>query len=239
MGDSSTIVTETDPSYLEEVVSDLKDPVPDTSVVPIPVADTVVVQASDTVPPAAAAQQEPGFTLDLGTVKLVYSGIDAKEYKKQDPKTQNGLSYALTSGKLSDSKLLVYGARNVKVRQRYQSSLQIKGSPGKLDLPGYYTSDWVNLEAKPSGGAQSFAFPGIGQPVFIAWGAAKIRSEAEAALKKQRVSARTLQAWRKELQKVKSTKTAPCAILLQNVQWQISGTDEQGKAFQRTVRMEP
>lgn len=242
LGDSATIVTETDSTYLEELVPDFKEPVEAEEPVIVTAKDTPLVAplapAADAVK-SVDAKQETGFTLDLGTVKLVYTGIDTKEYKKQDPKTQNGLSYAVTTGKLSNSKLLVYGAKNVKVRQRYQSSLQIKGSLGKLDLPGYYTSEWISLDEKASGKAPSFTFPGIANPTFINWSAAKIRSTAEAALKKQRISSKNLQSWRKDLKKVRSTKSSPCDIVLQNVQWQISGTDEKGKAFQRTIRMEP
>src|SRR5690606_36286169 len=149
LGDSSTIVTETDSAYLQEVVADFKEPVPETGLepeAPAPKADTAKTIQEIT---KATLPEIKGFLLDSGTASAVFANIETREFRKQNPATSDGLSYAITSGKLSQ--LQVSGVKELKVRQRYQSALLIKGRKGTLELPGYYTSTWETLNGKQSG----------------------------------------------------------------------------------------
>ncbi len=237
MGDSSTIVTETDPKYLRDMVADI-DIKPNTADTE-PVAATTATPAKTEVKAEEPkpATVEKGFEIDCGSYKIVLAGVGAKEYKKQNAASASGLSYALTSGNINSSKLIVTGdVKNLAVKQRYQSQLILDGSQGKVALTdlGLFTSGWNTV--KVSGNSAPVA--GLNGLQFSSVNNNKIKNAADRALRKSKASSKTIQAWMKDIRKVNKAGDSPSEIVLNNVQWQISGTDKSGKSFTKTVRMD-
>lgn len=238
LGDSSTIVTETDSQYLVNLVTDLElkpatslqESNPATPVQP----DTVKAAVAE--PVAAKTDIASGFSINFDGVKIVWSGLGAKELKPQNPQQQNSLSYLLQSGKLPQSKMIFYGVKNVTVKQRYQSSLILQSPSGKVDLKGlgFYTAPWTELKGKE----YSYALSSLGDPTYMEVSKARIRREAETVLRNKRTKNSLIQDWVREINKAKSVQQKPYEILLENVQWQISGTDDQGKTFQKNIRID-
>jgi len=239
LGDSSTIITETDSQYL-------KDDVPDIAPRRAQPADTPhqapqkAAPAKDSTPVARQEPEAAGQGIDFGGAKVVLAGLKLKEPRRQNPVQESGLTYSLQSGRLGASKLIVYGGRNVTVKQRYQSRLVLKSSLGTVDLRelGLYTSGWANLSAGRSGDAQSFALTGLNNVGFAQVNNNKIKNAADRELRKRRTNSRTIQSWMKEIRRTRSANDEPCEIQLDNVQWQISGTDEKGKSFHKTIRID-
>lgn len=235
MGDSSTIVTETDPKYLRDMVADIEIKPGNTAPDATPVAEPAKPEVKTE--EAKPAPLEKGFEIDCGNYKIVLAGIDAKEYKKQNAATASGLSYALTSGNVSNSKLIVSGdVKNLAVKQRYQSQLILDGSQGKVALTdlGLFTSGWNTV--KVSGNSAPVA--GLSGLQFSSVNNSKIKNAADKALRKSKASSKTIQASMKDIRKVNKAGDSPSEIVLNNVQWQISGTDKSGKSFTKTVRMD-
>lgn len=232
LGDSASIVTESDTQYLRDEVLDIE---------PKRLAEQAAA------PPAKAAPEAPkppvkeeGATIDLGTVKIVLPGIQLRERKGQNAERESSLSYTLTSGKPENTKLLVYGAGKVTIRQRYQSRLMLKSSLGSVDLRdlGLYTSGWDNLKVTDNNKAQQATLSSLDRLGFARVTNSKIKNAADRELRKRRTNSRTIRNWMKEIQRTRSATDKPCEIILDNVQWQISGTDDKGKDFRKSIRVD-
>ena len=244
LGDSASIVTEKDSQYLKDEVMDIEPRrirEVDTAV-PVPQAkETTTLPAKDTA--VAVKQHQPeeaGQSIDFGGAKVVLAGLKLKEPRRQNTVQEDGLSYTLNSGNLGASKLVVYGAKNITIKQRYQSKLVLKSSLGTVDLRdlGLYTSGWNNVSGSNAGSTQSFALNGLNHIAYAQVNNNKIKNAADHELRKRRTNSRTIQSWMKEIKRVRSGNDKPCEIILDNVQWQISGTDEKGKPFRKTIRVD-
>ncbi len=191
----------------------------------------------------AAVKQEaavPGFTIDFGDALLVLAGLDAGQPKRQDPQRQNDLSYSLRSGEPGKGKLVFYNAKNVTVKQRYQSRLLLKSPIGTVDLRdlGLYTSGWNTVPAAAKGNTQSFDLNALLRPSFSQVNNNKVKNAADRELRKRRAGSKTIQSWLKEIRNIRGANDKPCEIELDNVQFQISGTDAKGKPFRKNIRID-
>ncbi|WP_118975807.1 hypothetical protein [Taibaiella koreensis] len=242
LGDSGTIITETDSQYLKDDVLDIE---PRHQQQEAPKAapgehQKVATPAKDTTPVTRQQPEAAGQGIDLGGARLVLAGLKLKEPRRQNPVQETSLTYSLQSGKLGASKLIVYGGKNITVKQRYQSRLLLKSELGTVDLRelGLYTSAWTNISAGHNGDAQSFSLSTLNNAGFSQVNNNKIKNAADRELRKRRTNSRTIQSWMKEIHRTRSANDEPCEIELDNVQWQISGTDEKGKPFHKTIRVD-
>ncbi len=240
LGDSATIVTEKDSQFLRDMVMDIQpanNPEPEK-----PVKDTVKKQpARDTA--TAAVKQEAtatGLAVDFGGTKMVLNGMDATQPRRQNAEKENELSFSLRSGDPGKGKLVFYNAKNVTVKQRYQSRLLLKSPLGTVDLRdlGLYTSGWNTVAASNKGNTQSFDLDALSRPAFSQVNNNKIKNAADHELRKRRAGSKTIQSWMKEIRGIRNANDKPCDIELDNVQWQVSGTDTQGKPFRKTIRID-
>jgi len=245
LGDSSTIVTERDSQYLKDDILDFE---PKNTVATAEAAkpDTVVKAAAPAEKPEEPVKPSPkfaeaaGYGISFGNVKIVFEGIGANDAGRQNAEKQDGLSYVVKSGKLAGAKIHVYGAKDVTIRQRYQSRLALNSSLGTVDLRnlGLYTTGWKNVNASRSGAEYVFALTDLNRIAFSNVNNAKIKNAADKELRNRRSSKRTIQNWMKEIGNVRSANDNPCDIILDNLQLQVSGTGTDGKAFRKNIRMD-
>lgn len=242
LGDTSTIITEKDSQYLKDEVMDLvpSQKAASEANVAVPAKEKPAALADMPKTAATSEQTISGQTISFGDTKIVFAGIQAKDARRQNADRDAGLTYALQSGNPAASKLYVYGAKNVTVKQRYQSRLMLKSNLGSVDLRdlGLYTSGWNTVQAAQSGGSTSFSLNSLNNIAYAQVNNNKIKNAADRELRKRRTNSRTIQSWMKEIRKVRDASDNPCDIILDNVQWQISGTDAKGKAFQKNIRMD-
>lgn len=240
LGDSGTIITETDSQYLKDDVMDIEPRRQQVADTPKAAPAPEKPAARDTTTVSKREPEEAGEGIDLGGAKIVLTGLKLKEPRRQNATQESSLTYSLQSGRLAAAKLVVYGGKNVTVKQRYQSRLQLKSSLGTVDLRelGLYTSGWNNVAAGRSGNAPSFALTALNNIDFAQMNNNKIKNAADRELRKRRTNSRTIQSWMKEIRKTRSADDDPCEIQLDNVQWQISGTDEKGKSFHKNIRID-
>lgn len=240
LGDSSTIVTEKDSQYLKDDVMDL---VPsqrlniDTAVA-VPKKNKEVVARDTAI--SSGEQTVAGHTIAFGDAKIVMAGLQAKDARKQNAEREDGLTYSLRSGNIASSKLYIYGVKNATIKQRYQSRLMLKSGLGSVDLRelGLYTSGWSTIPASQSGTTATINLNSLNNIGFSQVNNNKIKNAADRELRKRRTNSRTIQSWMKEIKRVRNANDEPCDIILDNVQWQISGTDAKGKAFHKTIRID-
>lgn len=236
LGDSSMIVTETDSQYLKNDVLD---------VAPVSIAsrvDTAAVAepARPVAEPAPvqepAAQPAPGsFAIDFGKVRLTLAGAKLKDGRKQQPEKDHGLTYVGKADEMARARIQVQGAKEIKIRQRYQSRVEVRTDMGTLDLRnmGLYTSSWSDLK-----GNNSYALNMLSSPGYKDVNQQKIRAAAEKELKRRKTSSRSAQTWLNSIKGMRNADDKPGVVVLDNVQWQISGTDAAGNRFHKNIRVD-
>lgn len=244
LGDSSTIVTEADSSYLNDQVTDIEpqqllqpsSPAQDSLV---PKTASVTKERESVTPTSPVpAQRDNGFLIDFGQgVQVSFLGIKTRSFQQQNPEKDAGVSYAVTSGDLSKSSLNISGLKNVKVRQRYQSSLLLKSEGEVLSLEnlGNYLSDWQGL----SGNGKIYNLKSLQNVRFKPVGHNTIQNGVRHSARSSRLSRQKTNFWLDAIRKTRSANDEPCQIKLDNVQWQISGETASGRNFHKTIRLEP
>ena len=243
LGDSSTIVTEKDSQYLRDMVMDIQPVTAPQKEETTPAKDTAAKKQPLKDTATAAGRQEatvPGLAIDFGDAKVVLAGLDAAQPKRQDPQRESDLSYSLRSGEPGNGKLVFYNAKNVTVKQRYQTRLLLKSELGTVDLRelGLYTSGWNTVPAAAKGNTQSFDLNALLRPSFSQVNNNKVKNAADRELRKRRAGSKTIQSWLKEIRSIRDANDKPCEIELDNVQFQISGTDAKGKPFRKNIRID-
>jgi len=249
LGDSSKIVTETNPENLKNVVNDVEY-----NTVTKEVATPVVAPKTDTIaqtpPPKVASEpvaEKPtsvvatsnsanNFTLNIGNnTQLVFSGISTKEFKKQDPATSNDLSYLVTAGDIQKMTISVTNGKIKTIQQRYQSTvgLIVEDNVFALKSLGTKTSDWASQK-----GNGAYKFTESGKLIFNTVSAQKLKDAAQKMLQQKRYKSTVINTFLNKIGSKANPNSDPFKVIAQNYQFQIEGTDSKGKAFTKIVRLD-
>jgi hypothetical protein len=237
LGDSSTIVTETDPEALRDLVPDLQ-PVIHTEQtagqeLAAPPADTATR-------PAEAAKPQPGdgLTVAFKEVTLFIPGIKTRSYGRADLQKARSATYELTDGKLAGARMQASGGTVSKVSQRYETMIVLKHGSEQLPLEslGKYTSAWQAL--RESGNAYAIAGLEPSKLGFKQVSATAIRNAVQQAARKQRLNRKETQEWTAAARNVRSASQAPADVILRSVSWRVEGKDAAGKAFTKELRID-
>lgn len=231
-GDSSMIVTETDPKYLNDNVADFRPkPAPIAKDSSLPAAGTAVAPPTTTpepqqTPEAPPASVSKGIQIDIPGV--VGSEIDWAK--------KRGVSVSVDEGALKGKSLIVSGLSDVKVQQREQSVVMLRlrrQGLVKLSLPGDYSA-WENLKGK--NGRFSIEQNRAKYDGRISSGS--LRSAAQRAAKSMRLNRRDTDELIRSLRNVRSADQRPLEPAIQSVIWRIDGKDPDGKSVHRELRVD-
>jgi hypothetical protein len=244
LGDSSSIVTETNPEKLKDLVTELepaipaaesKDNAPATaqSVAPPKTADTAkkTVESKPTPPPAAG-----GLNADFNIASVVIPNINVKQAGNHDLGHANGAVYTLIGGSIPGS-LLKVTANVLKVSQRYQSVVVVKNEMGALPLESLATTtDWEALK----GTNNIYKCTGLEEKLLEVPDGNRntIRTAVQRAAQRRRMSRRKVEEWMESVRNVRSANQKPLFITLRSVMWKIDGKDANGKVFSKQVRVD-
>lgn len=241
LGDPATIITETDPARLQDVVAELK---PATTAPVQPVAQqqpadtakhTQPATVTTPVPPPQAAN---GINIAFKEVTIVIPGITAKQFGKTDLTNATGAVYSLLAGQLQGSTLRIGGAAINKVSQRYQVVVVLKGRNGYLPLESLgATTSWAPIQ----GANGIYPVKGLTEQELIYPKAneSAIRNAVQRAARSRRLSRAKTQEWLDVLgRNIKATNQRPLAITLRSVMWKIDGKDASNKPFSKQIRID-
>lgn len=232
LGDSSTIVTETDPKYLEDLVPDLQPAADRQPAAPTP-EKPAAADTADTKPATATPASDKGFTLAFKEVTLFIPNIETHEYRKQDLSRSNNATYELRGGKLAGNEIQVKSGTVTKVSQRYQTQLALQNGGKKLALTslGNYLSNWETIGTS----GKSFPIKGIDEKQldFRTVSAAQVRTAVQKAARAQRMSKAETAIWVKLASSYKNSKQNPAVVQLNAVMWRV-----EGKGFWKEIRMD-
>jgi hypothetical protein len=236
------IVSETDPQYLSDNVTDLVPPKAEVSV------DTPEVKADapkEKEPEAPVAQnviadQGKGLTVPFKGLSISIPGVDVRNAKQVDWNTAKGVAYTFEKGNLANATLQFKGASIIKVMQRYQTVALVKTAKGKnlkLNSIPTYSSEWQALK----GNANTFAIAGINEKDLKFDQKFSLQAAKNAVQK----SARDNKVNRKEedellnsVNKSRSYNQEPLSVALKSITWKITAKDATGKTFEKELRID-
>lgn len=246
LGDSSTIVTETDSSKLRDMVQDLNPDIPSHTVTDTPVAqqpatppaaDTAAgtAQTEQTTPsqqPAASAGK--GLTIAFKQVTVFIPNITTRP-NNRDLQKANGATYQLTGGNINGNALRILSGNVSSVSMRYQTMLSVKLSNGNMlpldDLN--HTTNWK--EMKGSNNVYPISGLTANRLETAEPSAAQLRRAIEHAARRHRLS-RTAQ---RELERdARNLSRHRLPVTLRAVMWKIDGKDASGHTYSKQVRMD-
>lgn len=250
LGDSSLIVTETDPQKLQDLVTDLKPNIApakteDTVAAPTTVATVAPTAKADaakpaTATPAAKAPPAPvagtGLKADFNIMSLLIPGVNAKQAGNPNLQHANGAVYTWISGNINNN-LLKVTANVTKVSQRYQTVIVVRNELGVLPLESLTTTtDWTPLKGVNS----VYHITGLDERSLEYAEANRnaIRNAVSKSARRHRMSRRRVQDWENSVRNVKSTTQKPLHVMLRSVMWKIDGKDADGKLFSKQIRID-
>lgn len=250
LGDSSTIVTETDPVNLQDMVPDLRPMMEHTDTIVTtaaarPVKDTVATEKpapqpveKTAPPPPATPPPGNGLNIAFKEVALFIPNITTRSYGRQDLQNARGATYELSTGNLAGNQLRVLNGTVQKISQRYQSVIGIQNGNKKLTLEslGVHSSEWQVLK----GSSNNYSLSGLdpNRLDYIEASPSAIRNAVQQTTRKMRMNKNEAAAWQNLTRNVRSAEKAPCVILLRSVSWRIEGKDNKGKSFNKEVRID-
>lgn len=240
LGDSATIVTETDSRYLSDFVSDVelhaalgaqqKDG-PKDSIQSGTEKSSLMVS---NVPPATA-QEGSGFTIPFQEVTVTFPGTTMKSYRDQHPERNNSVSYQLVSGELAGGSLVVSHGAVDKLSQRYSTIITATLGQQVLELTRLIaTTSWT--EVKPTGSSYAIAAPG--KHVAPQASVSQIQMAIREAAKKGRLPKRSIKDWEMALRKIQSTNHPMLRTNIRTFLWKLEGKDASGKAYTKQIKVD-
>ncbi len=237
LGDSSTIVTETNEALLQDQVPDLKPVIASERAEEIPTQQATPDTASKT--PAAqqsAASTPPpagnGLSVQFKEVTVFLPGIAVRE-KAKDYSTARGASFTLNGGNLQGTNMRVSGSTVTKVSQRTQTMLMLKDGSDRLVLESLpkQTSGWETLTG--SGGTYRISNLSSTDLESNMPSPAALRNAVQQAARKARLNRQDTQDWLDAVRNLRSPNQAPATVVLRSVMWRV-----EGKGFSKEVRVD-
>jgi hypothetical protein len=240
MGDSVTIVTETDSNYLQDMVMDYQPAVTPEQEAPKEEIKSVDTPATTSqVAEPAKPQEQPkeeakpvakgnGLTIDLKELDLFIPNVAAKG--------SNGV-YQLTKGELDGKQLKVTDGTVQKVSQRYQTVVVAENNLGTLVLDKLSTTTgWQAVK----GTGNTYTISGLDDRRLAAPKAtnASIRDAVTRAARSKRLSKAQTQKWLNSTKSIRAANQKPLSVELRSVMWKIDGKDAKGKPFSKQVRVD-
>lgn len=248
LGDSTAIITETNPEYLADFVPDINNHPhhQDTVTANIPPADTIAVaeeKKADTFRTTAKINTDvlpkngKGLTVEFSEITVFIPNIDTRSFKNQNVKSLNGVSYQLSSGTLRGNQLVIKGGNVQKVSQRYISTYVVSKDGKSLALENMdETTAWKAVK----GNKGIYPITGI-EPSKLAakkTNTGAIRTAVSRTARAERMSRSEIKEWEGLVKNLKRLDQEPVNVALQSIMWRIEGKDAKGKSFSKEVRID-
>lgn len=252
LGDSSTIVTESDPKLLEDLVADLQPTIPTAQQIDsAKKADSSKSVAKDTTTNSTAdnsgkensSYSKPlpamnGIKAEFKEVAILIGGVDGKLSGKSDLSKANGAVYTISAGNFAGKVLRISTQGTItKVSQRYQSIVVLKSKMGNLTLDNLSTTtSWETMK----GGNGTYPIAGLNEDDLETPKAnnSSIKSAVQKAAQRRRVNSKKIREYVQEVSHVKAADQSPLSVTVRSVMWKIDGKDANGKNFSKQIRVD-
>ncbi len=228
MGDSSTIVTETDTKYLKSAFADYTSSVSEEQ------------EALPEIPqPAASAPEKKllsggGVTADFGEMQVFISNLKVRN-ADADGKGKSSLSYSSDGSAFNARNLTVAGASRAAVKQKtdYQISLVADDEKLLLTALGKQSTGWKTL----SGDGETFTVTSLQGPE-ISLNNSALRRAAQQALRTANTDRQTEKEILRKLNNANKTDGETLLAKPMATIWQITAKGAKGKTETREIRVD-
>lgn len=245
MGDPATIVTETDSQYLTDLVTDLNM----TDRRPVTIAEEKADTAKEETPtqeedkpilPSQPTQgnlmAQDGLKVPFPQVTMFIPKIETRTYQKFNFETAYGASYEITDGELDGNYLVLQSKGEITdVYVRHQSIIVARNELGMLPIESLKEmSEWKKIK----GDNGVYKIDEVNKLVRKKASNKSIRNAVDRAARERNWSAGGRRQWVNNVRNVKSTSQKPLAPELRAIMWKVIGKDENGRPFQRQLRID-
>lgn len=236
LGDTRTIVTETDTNKLLNYTEDISLRKQDESQIAKMMVQVDSLKTTQKLEKTLNEGPIVGFKIDFGDCQVVFDKLEAKELKPQDPTTSRSVSYLVTKGELSEIKIKVDGLNSISVSERIFTKLKVDNGSETLLLNalGRKISDWFNLAGKDnmyiSAGPNSFQFNDLTN--------AKIKEAVTKELTTKNKKENETQAWMEAIKNTRNYTDAPCKIYVSSAQFRLKGTTKEGSNVSKLIQFD-
>ena len=256
LGDSSVIVTESDPQQLKDLVTDLQPVIPpaenkdedpgaaenkpDSSHKPMPAqagATASVTPVPTTPTPAAKiVSTGPGLKAEFKDVTIIIPGLTVKQAGNPNLEKANGAVYTLNDGTVNGATMRIIGTVT-KVSQRYQSVVVLKTEDGTFPLDALsLTTKWEPV----TGTNNTYRITGLDAKSMKVYDAdaRDIRSAVQRMTQRRRMSRKMAQEIQNSTRNLRAVNQKPLFVELRSVMWKIDGKDANGRLFSKQIRID-
>ena len=254
LGDSSVIVTESDPQQLKDLVTDLQPVIPraenkdedpgaaenkpDSSHKPMPAQAGIVASASTTptTPAAKIVSTGPGLKAEFKDVTIIIPGLTVKQAGNPNLEKANGAVYTLNDGTVIGAAMRIIGTVT-KVSQRYQSVVVLKTDNGMYPLDALsLTTKWEPV----TGTNNTYRITGLDAKSMKVYDAdaGDIRSAVQRMTQRRRMSRKMAQQIQNSTRNLRAVNQKPLYVELRSVMWKIDGKDASGRLFSKQIRID-
>lgn len=256
LGDSSVIVTESDPQQLKDLVTDLQPVIPpaenkdedpgaaeskpDSSHKPMPAQAGGVASASTTptqpTPVAKIVSSGPGLKAEFKDVTIIIPGLAVKQAGNPNLEKANGAVYTLNDGTINGATMRIIGTVT-KVSQRYQSVVVLKTEDGTFPLdPLSLTTKWETV----TGSNNIYRITGLDAKSMKVYDAdaRDIKSAVQRMTQRRRMSRKMAQKIQNSTRNLRVVNQKPLYVELRSVMWKIDGKDANGRLFSKQIRID-
>ena len=241
IGDTSTIVTENDSTYLQNFTEDItpsktKSHVSEISKMMVQVDSVNTQKILEEDAEENKTTSVNGFTINFNEISVIMDGIAAHALNEtQNERATNSVSYIKDAGNLLETKMLINGTNEFSVEQRFFVKLSIvhKDEEFILNDLGKYITQWYPLAGKDnlviSVGANSLQFDSFDET--------KLKNALDRELRKKKKRKDEMQNWFNAIAQVKTYRDAPCKLIPVSSQWRIIGKKD-GKSFRKLIQLD-
>jgi hypothetical protein len=243
IGDTATIVTEANPSYLLDIVKDLHPDIPAS----LPHKDTAPLVKSavvDTTKQSAASTKkqvqttlvpETGLHANFADIAFAIPDINIKSGKQKDLSKANGATFQMLDGNLNGKSISITKGNMVRVSQRYQTIIVLKNNLGTLPLETLnYLSDWEELK----GAKGNYTISGINGKLEAAdFNLASLQRAISKSARKHRISRSLEKQWLNSVRNTRANKKT-INIVMRYISWKLDAKDDKGKAISKQIRID-
>ncbi len=256
LGDSSVIVTESDPQQLKDLVTDLQPVIPpaenkdedpgaaenkpDSSHKPMPAqagATASVTPVPNTPTPAAKiVSTGPGLKAEFKDVTIIIPGLTVKQAGNPNLEKANGAVYTLNDGTVNGATMRIIGTVT-KVSQRYQSVVVLKTEDGTFPLDALsLTTKWEPV----TGTNNTYRITGLDAKSMKVYDAdaGDIRSAVQRMTQRRRMSRKMAQEIQNSTRNLRAVNQKLLFVELRSVMWKIDGKDANGRLFSKQIRID-
>jgi len=243
IGDTATIVTEANPSNLQDIVKDLHPDIPAS----VPHTDTpqqVKAAIVDTSKPIANANKqqvqsplvpETGLHANFAAIGFAIPGINIKTTKPKDFSKATGATFQLLDANLNGKTISITKGNILKVSQRYQTIIVLKNNLGTLPLETLnYLSDWAELK----GAKGTYAITGINGKLETAdFNLSSLQRAISKSARKHHISKSLERQWLNSVRNTRANKKTINTVM-RYISWKLDAKDDKGKAISYQVRLD-